>query len=105
MICFRIIQLSKFSYFIFKGLYGVYFTNPVAFSAASLAQTFGLFLGSLSSTYFCTNVKYYIYLSLISLSMISYLAIAIKHVKLNNKKIAKNTLNENIDIGAQDLKF
>ena len=69
-----------------RGLYGVYFpNNSAAFSAATISQTTGLFLGSLISTYCCVYTKSYIYIGIILSSLICYVILAIKHVKRNMK--------------------
>jgi 4-hydroxybenzoate polyprenyltransferase len=60
-------------------LYGVYFSNNTAFSAAAMGFTIGLSIGSAISTYFCTYIKIYIYLIIIALSLVCYLALVLKH--------------------------
>jgi hypothetical protein len=65
-----------------RGLYGVYFPNSgAAFSAATISQTTGLFLGSLMSSYFCVYIKSYVYMGIVVSSIICYVALAVKHAK------------------------
>lgn len=59
-------------------LYAVFIKdNPTAFSFAAVNQTIGLFLGSMFSVYFCTEVKVYIFIGIIILSLICYIILLI----------------------------
>ena len=65
-----------------RGLYGVYFpNNGAAFSAATVSQTTGLFLGSLVSAYCCVYIKSYIYIGVVLSALICYIILAVKHAK------------------------
>jgi hypothetical protein len=74
-----------------------------AFSAATLGQTIGLFLGTLFSTFFCTKVKVLFYIGLILFGLICYMILAIKRMveqkdekqnQVENKKLEQNVGQE-----------
>ena len=53
--------------------------NHTAFSVSAMGFTLGLSLGSATSTYFCTNIKVYIYLMIVSLALVCYIILIFKH--------------------------
>ena len=75
----------------------MFFSNSSAFSAATISQTIGMFSGSILSVYVCTNVKIYVYISLLIASLICYVILLIKHEKKINKEdniIVENEFQE-----------
>lgn len=72
-----------------RAVYGIFFpNNPSAYSALIVFETTGLVIGSTISVYFCTYVKVYSYMIIITLSIISYLGLEAKHRYLNeNSKV------------------
>lgn len=89
-------------------MYGIYFPkNLTAFSAATLGQTIGLFLGTLFSSFFCTQVKVLFYIGLIIFGLLCYIILAIKR-KIEQKdenqgesqtedKQMENNLNQELE--------
>ena len=63
-------------------MYGIYFPGErAAFSAASLAQTIGLFIGASFSTFLCARLKIYTFAGIIVTSLVCYTMMNIKHSK------------------------
>ena len=63
-------------------MYGIYFPGErAAFSAASLAQTIGLFIGASFSTFLCARLKIYTFAGIIVTSLVCYTLMNIKHSK------------------------
>ena len=81
-----------------RALYGVYFPkNLASFNAATLFQTFGLFAGSLISTFFCVYIKSYVYVFLIVASLVSYTILSVRHISKQRRVkilIHKATMTE-----------
>ena len=67
------------------GLYGIYLDSPAAFSAFNLASPLGLLFGSLVSSYFGVQVKTYIFLGIIFLSIVSFLVLSVRHERRLDK--------------------
>jgi hypothetical protein len=73
-----------------RGLYGVYFpNNGAAFSAATVSQTTGLFMGSLVSAYSCVYIKSYIYIGVVLSGLICYVILVVKHAKRKQTEVDK----------------
>ena len=63
-------------------MYGIYFPGEqAAFSAATLAQTTGLFIGALFSAFLCAGPKIYTFAGIILASLVCYIFMIIKHSK------------------------
>lgn len=61
------------------GVFGIFFPhNNSAYSAAMIFETVGLVIGSLLSINFCVNVKVYVYMILIFVSLLTYTILEIK---------------------------
>ncbi len=80
----------------------------VAFGAATLFQTIGLFLGTLISNYFCTKTKVFVFIGLNLFGLVCFIILEIKHkIKIQNvhhdsQTVEKNAIemneNENVQI-------
>ena len=77
-------------------MYGVYFSNNTAFSAAAMGFTIGLSIGSAISTYFCTYIKIYIYLLIVALALVCYVALLLKH-RNSKVEIEQNNPEKAVD--------
>lgn len=88
-------MISLIRFFFNKGLYGLFFSNSSAFSAATISQTIGLFLGSILSVYTCTNVKLYVYIGILITSLICYVILLLKHTKIENSSKKTDIIVDN----------
>ena len=69
-----------------RGLYGVYFpNNSSAFTASAMGLTTGLAFGAFASTFMCIQIKVYIYILIILISLITYICLSLKHSTLKEK--------------------
>lgn len=84
-----------------------------AFSAATLGQTIGLFIGTLISTFFCTKVKVLFYIGLILFGLTCYMILAIKRKieqsdekqdQIEEKQLEKNAIQE-VEFEEMDTRF
>ena len=70
-----------------RGVFGIFFPdNNSAYSAAMIFETFGLMLGSILSIHVCVQVKTYVYMFIIVLSLFTYTLLEIKTVYIASKK-------------------
>ena len=96
------IKVPKFNqifFFKIEALYGIQFKDkPEAYSAYVLAQTIGFLIGSLISTFCCTDVKVYVFIAIILASLIGYFLMLIKDVNKGKTIYTENLNNEKTNV-------
>jgi ABC-type anion transport system duplicated permease subunit len=73
----------------------------IAFGAATLFHTIGLFLGTLISAHFCTKTKIYVFIGLNLIGLVCYIILDIKRnikqqkVLHDNQSVEENAFEKN----------